>query len=35
MTIQDIRITLRMDGFLNEEFRTFNPHAVYTDSVCF
>ena len=35
MTIQDIRITLRMDGFLNEEFRTFNPDAVYTDSVCF
>ena len=35
MTIQDIRITLRMDGFLNEEFRTFNPDVVYTDSVCF
>ena len=35
MTIQDIRITLRMDGFLNEEFLTFNPDAVYTDSVCF
>ena len=35
MTIQDIRITLRMDGFLNEEFRMFNPDAVYTDSVCF
>ena len=35
MTIQDIRITLRMDGFLEEEFGTFRPDVVYTDSVCF
>lgn len=35
MTIQDIRITLRMDTFLDEEFRTFQPDVVYTDSVCF
>ncbi len=35
MTIQDIRITLRMDSFLDEEFRNFHPDVVYTDSVCF
>jgi len=35
MTIQDIRITLCMDSFLDEEFKTFKPDVVYTDSVCF
>ena len=35
MTIQDIRITLSMDSFLYEEFRTFSPDVVFTDSVCF
>ena len=35
MTIQDIRITLRMNDFLDEEFKTFRPDVVYTDSVCF
>lgn len=35
MTIQDIRITLSMDNFLDEEFKTFRPDVVYTDSVCF
>ena len=35
MTVQDIRITLSMDSFLDEEFKTFRPDAVYTDSVCF
>ena len=35
MTIQDIRITLAMDDFLNNEFATFRPDVVYTDSVCF
>ena len=35
MTVQDIRITLSMDGFLDEEFKTFRPDVVYTDSVCF
>ena len=35
MTVQDIRITLRMDGFLDEEFKAFEPDVVYTDSVCF
>ena len=35
MTVQDIRITLSMDSFLNEEFKTFRPDVVYTDSVCF
>ncbi len=35
MTIQDIRITLRMDAFLDTEFKTFQPDVVYTDSVCF
>ncbi|MBQ9562156.1 MAG: glycosyl transferase [Lachnospiraceae bacterium] len=35
MTIQDIRITLSMDEFLGEEFQSFRPDVVYTDSVCF
>ena len=35
MTIQDIRITLSMDAFLDEEFKTFQPDVVYADSVCF
>lgn len=35
MTIQDIRITLNMSSFLDEEFREFCPDVVYTDSVCF
>lgn len=35
MTIQDIRITLSMDNFLNKEFASFQPDVVYTDSVCF
>lgn len=35
MTVQDIRITLSMDGFLDGEFRSFQPDVVYTDSVCF
>lgn len=35
MTLQDIRITLRMDSFLEKEFTTFRPDVVYSDSVCF
>lgn len=35
MTIQDIRITLSMNDFLEDEFKTFKPDVVYTDSVCF
>ncbi|MCR5796041.1 MAG: glucosyltransferase [Solobacterium sp.] len=35
MTVQDIRITLRMDSFLDEEFTAFRPDVVFTDSVCF
>lgn len=35
MTIQDIRVTLRMDAFLDGEFKVFCPDVVYTDSVCF
>lgn len=35
MTIQDIRITLRMNDFLDKEFKFFQPDVVYTDSVCF
>lgn len=35
MTIQDIRITLLMDKFLDKEFESFKPDVVYTDSVCF
>lgn len=35
MTVQDIRITLCMDAYFDEEFRKFQPDVVYTDSVCF
>ncbi len=35
LTIQDLRITRNMDAFLDEEFKTFRPDVVYTDSVCF
>ena len=35
MTVEDIGITVRMDGFLEREFATFRPDVVYTDSVCF
>lgn len=35
MTVQDIRITLQMNEFLDKEFKTFLPDVVYTDSVCF
>lgn len=35
MTVQDIRITLAMDGFLDGEFESFRPDVVFTDSVCF
>ncbi len=35
MTIQDIRTTIGMNDFLENEFRFFQPDVVYTDSVCF
>lgn len=35
MTIQDIKVTIAMNDFLNNEFETFKPDVVYTDSVCF
>jgi len=35
MTMQDIRITLALDQFLHDEFTSFKPDVVYTDSVCF
>lgn len=35
MTVQDIRITLSMNEFLEQEFKSFQPDVVYTDSVCF
>ena len=35
MTIQDIRITLSMNDFLDKAFKSFQPDVVYTDSVCF
>lgn len=35
MTIQDIRTTICMNDFLEQEFQTFQPDVVYTDSVCF
>ena len=35
MTLQSIRTTLRMDTFLSEEFRSFQPDVVFSDSACF
>lgn len=35
MSIQDIRITMAMNDFLEEEFKTHQPDVVYSDSVCF
>ena len=35
MAVQDIRITLQMNDFLEKEFKTFKPDVVYSDSVCF
>ena len=35
LAVQDIRITLAMDGFLDEQFKSFKPDVVYSDSVCF
>ena len=35
MTIQDIHTTLAMNDFLNDEFNSFKPDVVYSDSVCF
>ncbi len=35
MTIQDIRITLKMDEFLSKEMSKFKIDVIYTDSVCF
>lgn len=35
LAVLDIRITLAMDEFLDEEFKSFCPDVVYTDSVCF
>lgn len=35
MTVQDLRITLCMNDFLEKEFQSFQPDIVYTDSVCF
>lgn len=35
MCIQDIRITIKMNDFLESEFKTFKPDVVYTDSACF
>lgn len=35
MAVQDIRITLAMNDFLEKEFKSFKPDVVYSDSVCF
>ena len=35
MSIQDIKITLAMNDFLEKEFNTFKPDVVFSDSVCF
>ena len=35
MTVQDLRITLAMNDFLEREFRDFCPDVVFSDSACF
>lgn len=35
MTIADLRITARMDGFLKEQVEEFKPDVIVSDSVCF
>ena len=35
MTIQDIRITLSMDAFLDEEFKTFQPDYCSVEISCY
>ena len=35
MTVQDISITISMNDFLEDEFTSFGPDAVFCDSVCF
>ena len=35
MTLQAIRTTQNMNDFLEEEFKTFQPDVIYTDSFCF
>ena len=35
MTVMDLRITARMDGFLAEQVASFRPDVIFTDSVCF
>lgn len=35
MTIQDLRTTMNMDSFLDDEVRSFRPNVIYCDSVCF
>ena len=35
MSIQDIRITIEMTEFLDNEYKTFQPDVVYSDSACF
>ena len=35
MSIQDIRITIKMTDFLDSEYSSFKPDAVYSDSACF
>ena len=35
MTLQDIRITEALNAFLAQEFESFRPDVVFSDSVCF
>lgn len=35
MTVVDLRVTARMDGFLAEQVASFQPDVIFTDSVCF
>ncbi|MBQ8088300.1 MAG: glycosyl transferase [Clostridia bacterium] len=35
MTLQAIKATIQMDAFIAEEFKTFFPDVIFTDSVCF
>lgn len=35
MTLQDIKITIALNDYLQKEFESFNPDVVYSDSACF
>ena len=35
MTLQDIKITIALNDYMQKEFESFKPDVVYSDSACF